>query len=162
MVALHGYEHIHVFLFLFSIFFIFVVPRRHIVANKSRSSVGAVVVVVFVVHCFDHVRHDLLSAHLPFSSIYRRVRQVLIAGLAKHSAILQLLRQRDDVEIEEAQLALVPSIDGIRVRTASLVGGVAFTEEALVPLAVHVPVLHGVSDVAGLDEMLDDDVDVDL
>mmetsp|Transcript_22212 Transcript_22212/g.61854 ORF Transcript_22212/g.61854 Transcript_22212/m.61854 type:complete len:372 (-) Transcript_22212:2626-3741(-) len=101
--------------------------------------------------------HDGWALHLPFLSIGLRVVQVLIGRHTEDAALSQLIRQRDDVEVEEPDLALVPTDGWIFVLVTIQIGLVALEEEALVPLLVCVPVLHGVRDIRGLDDVLQHD-----
>ena len=58
---------------------------------------------------------------LPLGPVLKRVVEVLVARHAKHATLLELLGQRDDVKVEEAELALVPAVALGRVECATTV-----------------------------------------
>ena len=83
-----------------------------------------------------HLLHYVLASGLPHSSISKSVVEILVARHAKHAAVLEFLGKRDDVEVKESQLALVPSNGWIGFGTPVLVRRVTFTKESFIPLAI--------------------------
>jgi hypothetical protein len=72
---------------------------------------------------------------------------------SRYRTLLQLLRQRNTVKVKETNLAREPERAGILVGATIQEGLVHFRKKTFVPLAVHMPVLHGVRNVRGLDEV---------
>mmetsp|Transcript_20742 Transcript_20742/g.59103 ORF Transcript_20742/g.59103 Transcript_20742/m.59103 type:complete len:458 (-) Transcript_20742:2691-4064(-) len=107
--------------------------------------------------CSHHVTNYLLALQFPLLAIFGCELEALVRAHPKDSALLQFSSQRNDVIIVEPQLALVPALRGIRLRSAGLVRSVHLHEEAFVPLFVHIPMLHRVTDVCGLDDVLQHD-----
>jgi hypothetical protein len=66
------------------------------------------------------------------------------------TALLQLFRQRNNVIVEKANLALVPRITRIDFGSSLFVRGSHFEEQTFVPLAEYMPVLHGVRNIRSL------------
>mmetsp|Transcript_21265 Transcript_21265/g.59148 ORF Transcript_21265/g.59148 Transcript_21265/m.59148 type:complete len:243 (-) Transcript_21265:382-1110(-) len=115
------------------------------------------VVALSLDHLRCHLRNDLLAPALPFVAVGQRVVQIFVARFTKHTTFLQFLCQWNDVIIEEPDLPLVPVVQRILLCATGQVRCVALLEEPFVPLAIHVPVLHGVGDVGSLDQVLDHD-----
>mmetsp|Transcript_8524 Transcript_8524/g.24547 ORF Transcript_8524/g.24547 Transcript_8524/m.24547 type:complete len:533 (-) Transcript_8524:1015-2613(-) len=112
---------------------------------------------LLLLYSLEHFVDHLLALHGPFGTICHGVLQTFVARHTEHVAFIELLGQRDDVVVKEPQLAVVPSFRWVLDGTTVLVGMVHLLEQSFVPLGVHVPMLHGVSNVGGLDDVLDDD-----
>lgn len=78
---------------------------------------------------------------LPLFSVFLRIVQDLIARDTENTAVFQLFGKRDDVKVKETKLTLVPVLGWVRLGSPCPVRQEQFLEEALVPLAVDVPVL---------------------
>ena len=81
------------------------------------------------VDLFDHVCNDFYPSLLPLLSVFERVVQVLIAAHPKDTTILKLFRERDYVEVEEAQLTVEPGLGRVGGRATVFVCLVALLEE---------------------------------
>mmetsp|Transcript_9588 Transcript_9588/g.17474 ORF Transcript_9588/g.17474 Transcript_9588/m.17474 type:complete len:614 (-) Transcript_9588:726-2567(-) len=101
-----------------------------------------------------HLTNHLLPPLFPFLTVLLGIRQVLITGYTKHTTILQLLCQRNNVKVKETNLTLVPCLGRILLCSAIQIGLVTFHKESLIPTAINVPMLHGMSNITGLDQML--------
>ena len=86
-----------------------------------------------------HLLHHFHPPILPFLTILECIIQTFVTRNTKHTTFLELLGQRDNVEVEKANFALVPIQGRIRVGTSFLVSAVTFVEEVLIPLAVNMP-----------------------
>jgi hypothetical protein len=87
---------------------------------------------------------------------YGVVQIVLIARDTKHTTIVELLGNWNDVKLKEAKLTLVPAFSRIHRCASISIRLVYFQEQALVPFAINIPVLHRVSYIRSLDQVLDD------
>ena len=105
----------------------------------------------------DHLLQQLLSPSLPFRSVVLGINQILVRTHTKDFAFLKLFGQGDDVVVKKVQFSLVPKDGGIGTHTTLLEGLIQLQEQTLVPLAVDVPVLHRMRNIAGLDQMLNND-----
>ena len=97
---------------------------------------------------------NLLATGFPFVAIFLGVVEVLFARNTKDIAVHELFGQGNNVKIEKANLTFVPELGRVRLGTALFIGLVHFLKETLVPLAVNVPMLHRVTHITGLDQML--------
>ena len=105
---------------------------------------------------FCHFHNYLLAFDFPLEAVALCIIQVLVTGDAKDAAILEFSGERNDVKVEKANLARIPVLAWIDSRSAQLVGLVHLQEQTLVPLAIHVPVLHCMDNVGSLNEMFND------
>jgi hypothetical protein len=87
---------------------------------------------------------------------FQAFTEILVTRDPKHVTILELLSQRNDIVVKEAQLTLVPKRGWIHAHSARTKGKVHFLEQKLVPLAVNVPMLHGMRHVRRLDDVIND------
>lgn len=129
--------------------------RRLYVFFDDAVVVAAIIIIGMVL--FDIPSNDVPAFLFPFGTVHGCVIQIFVAGYTEHTAFAQFLRQRDDVEIEETDLAFVPVIGGIRIRSSVDVGLVHFRVQPFVPLDVNVPMLHRVGNIRRLDDVFDDD-----
>ena len=99
--------------------------------------------------------HQFLPTALPFPSVLLRVTLILVARNPEHTAVLDLLREWEDVKVEQSDLALVPVQGWVGFGSTVLVRHLL--EQALVPASVYMPVLHGMRHVRRLNQVLDHD-----
>jgi len=102
---------------------------------------------------------QVLSLGFPLGAVVFGVVQKLVARDPKDTALVQLFGQRDDVLVEEVEFGIEPKRGRILGQASLLVGIGHFLKESLVPFDKDVPMLHGVSHVAGLDQMIQHDHD---
>jgi len=91
----------------------------------------------------DHVP----SLLFPLVPIHPGVIQILVRRHTKGATLAQFFGQGDDVKVKESNLTHIPAFGGIAFGAALHVSLVHLGVEALVPLDVDVPVLHGVGNV---------------
>jgi len=99
----------------------------------------------------------LLTTGFPLVAILLGVVQVLAlhSKHQRHREALSFLARGIISKSKKANLTLVPEFGRVRFGAAFFVGLVHFLKEALVPLAVNVPVLlHRVRDIGRLDQVL--------
>ena len=65
-------------------------------------------------------------------------------------------------EVKEADLPFVPKFSRVRGGTTLAVGLVHFHKQAFVPLAIYMPVLHRVTDIACLNQMFKHNADLEF
>ena len=87
------------------------------------------------------LRAKLTATIFPFGSVPKGVIQTLIRAHAKNVAILELLRQRDNVRVKEFEFPFVPKLGRIRRTTTLTIGGQNLLKETFIEALVNVPVL---------------------
>ena len=60
------------------------------------------------------------------------------------------------VVVEEPDFALIPTLTWVLFRPPIVVCQIHFLEEAFVPLGIDMPMLHGVGNIRGLDDVFND------
>ena len=99
-----------------------------------------------------------MAALHPLLTIPYGVDQVFVTCNTKSTTVFELLDQWDDVKVEKAKLSRIPMFGWIlRTATPIPIGLVALLEQALIPLAVDIPVLHPMGDNRSLHQMLEND-----
>lgn len=106
------------------------------------------------VHFRDHFIDNFATSFLPFLSVANGVIQVFVTAHAKHTTVLEFLGLWNNVKVEKADFPFVPTVGGVLLGSTLQKGSGSLLEEALVPLAVNVPVLHSVRNIRRLNQVL--------
>jgi hypothetical protein len=99
-------------------------------------------------------QYSPLLGPIPHGSVRLGVVQVLMTRHSKHAATLQLLGEWNNVEVKEPDFLLVPSDRRIRFGPARLVISIQLKKETLNPSLVHMPMLHCMRHIRGLNQVL--------
>mmetsp|Transcript_30114 Transcript_30114/g.50009 ORF Transcript_30114/g.50009 Transcript_30114/m.50009 type:complete len:205 (-) Transcript_30114:7-621(-) len=110
----------------------------------------------FLAILFNVLGNHFFSLVCPFTAILQGVVQILITRHSKHTTLLELLGQRNNVVVKEPKLSCIPSSLGVKWKSTLLVGMDHLCKETFIPLPVDMPVLHSMRDIACLNQVLHD------
>lgn len=108
----------------------------------------------FVCHRLDVLGDDGLPTVFPLGTVSDRVVQAFFAGYSKDVDVLQFLRQGDDVVVKELELTLVPEFRRVGFASTLSVRDVHLSKKLSIKALVNVPVLHAMTDIRGLHNVL--------
>lgn len=106
-----------------------------------------------VIHLLNHGLHNILTLLLPLIPVLHGIVEVFITGNTKNTTIRKLLGQGNNVKVKESNFSLVPEGSRVCLGPSLLEGLVHLQKETLIPLAVDVPMLHGVGHIGSLDQV---------
>ena len=86
-------------------------PVKRYLDNSVAISIPSFLILRFVL--FHHLGHYLGTLVLPFGTVLLRIVQVLITRDAKHTTVVQLFGQGNNVKVEKANFTLVPKVSGV-------------------------------------------------
>ena len=98
---------------------------------------------IVTVELFYHFGNNGLLFLLPLLAIGECAAKVLVARCTKDVAFFWFLGKRDTAVFKEADFPLMPECGGILGHSTRSVRRVHFLEQTFVPLAINLPVLHG-------------------